>query len=189
MYKYDSLVTSEGGNTVTHLDSLLVNCDQNLMQCCWNSWNNGDGHDKYVPFQQKKFWFATGGAGFCLSRALVNKMKPYIRYCSCNYLRSVHDVIWLGVTAVRMEQIFWRDWLLTRQKEIISLLHFVSALFVFWSQLTNLFVRNFKQTSFFFLSVRHFGVFLATKAVFLAGIGIENGWCLSAGKLLRGLYR
>ena len=44
-------------------------------------------------FQQKKFWFATGGAGFCLSRALVNKMRPYIRYCSCNHLRSVHDVI------------------------------------------------------------------------------------------------
>lgn len=41
-------------------------------------------------FQQKKFWFATGGAGFCLSRALVNKMRPYVRYCSCNYLRSVH---------------------------------------------------------------------------------------------------
>lgn len=48
----------------------------------------------------------------------------------------------------------------------------------FWSQVTNLFVRNFKQTSIF-LSVRHFGVFLATKAVFLAGIGIENGWCLT----------
>ena len=79
-------------------------------------------------------------------------MRPYIRYCSCNHLRSVHDVIWLGVTAVRMEQIFWRDWLLTRQKEIISLLHFVSALFVFWSQLTNLFVRNFKQTPFFSVS-------------------------------------
>ena len=45
VYKYDSFVTSEGGNTVTRLESVLVNCDQNLMQCCWNLW---DGHYKYV---------------------------------------------------------------------------------------------------------------------------------------------
>eukprot|EP00088_Acartia_fossae_P003363 TRINITY_DN11416_c0_g1_i11.p1 TRINITY_DN11416_c0_g1~~TRINITY_DN11416_c0_g1_i11.p1 ORF type:complete len:328 (-),score=34.19 TRINITY_DN11416_c0_g1_i11:115-1098(-) len=25
-----------------------------------------------------RFWFATGGAGFCLSRALVDKMRPYL---------------------------------------------------------------------------------------------------------------
>lgn len=36
------------------------------------AWDRLDGN------KQKKFWFATGGAGFCLSRALVNKMRPYI---------------------------------------------------------------------------------------------------------------
>ena len=30
-------------------------------------------------FQRKKFWFATGGAGFCLSHALVARMSPHIR--------------------------------------------------------------------------------------------------------------
>ncbi|VDK43350.1 unnamed protein product [Anisakis simplex] len=30
-------------------------------------------HDKV------KFWFATGGAGFCLSRSLITKMGPYIK--------------------------------------------------------------------------------------------------------------
>lgn len=28
----------------------------------------------------KKFWFGTGGAGFCLSKPLVVKMMPYIQY-------------------------------------------------------------------------------------------------------------
>lgn len=26
-----------------------------------------------------KFWFATGGAGFCLSKSLATKMAPYVR--------------------------------------------------------------------------------------------------------------
>lgn len=26
------------------------------------------------------FWFATGGAGFCLSRRLAEKMAPWARY-------------------------------------------------------------------------------------------------------------
>lgn len=31
-----------------------------------------------VIFQQKiAFWFATGGAGFCISRSLALKMVPY----------------------------------------------------------------------------------------------------------------
>lgn len=42
-------------------------------------------------FQKTTFWFATGGAGFCLSRALVLKMAPisgydiivYINTCVC----------------------------------------------------------------------------------------------------------
>ena len=123
VYKYDSFVISEGGNTVTHLwhlwhlDSLLLTAIK--------TWCNAVEIIEMVVinmlpcyrlnffflfwFQQKKFWFATGGAGFCLSRALVNKMRPYIRYC-CNHLRSVYDVIWLGVTAVTMEQII-TEWL------------------------------------------------------------------------------
>jgi len=36
------------------------------------TWDRLDGNKK------KKFWFATGGAGFCLSRALVNRMDPHI---------------------------------------------------------------------------------------------------------------
>ena len=33
--------------------------------------------DLYCLFQHKlKFWFATGGAGFCLSRSLATKMLP-----------------------------------------------------------------------------------------------------------------
>lgn len=34
--------------------------------------------DRLDENKRKKFWFATGGAGFCLSRALVVKMSPYI---------------------------------------------------------------------------------------------------------------
>jgi len=30
----------------------------------------------YVFQQKVKFWFATGGAGFCISRALALKMTP-----------------------------------------------------------------------------------------------------------------
>ena len=30
------------------------------------------------------FWFATGGAGFCLSRSLVTKMTPYVRSVCCS---------------------------------------------------------------------------------------------------------
>lgn len=34
----------------------------------------------YLLLQQKiSFWFATGGAGFCLSRALASKMIPVAR--------------------------------------------------------------------------------------------------------------
>lgn len=34
-----------------------------------------------VPFQREvRFWFATGGAGFCLSRRLAEKMAPWARY-------------------------------------------------------------------------------------------------------------
>lgn len=29
--------------------------------------------------KQVRFWFATGGAGFCLSRGLALKMKPWAR--------------------------------------------------------------------------------------------------------------
>lgn len=34
--------------------------------------------DRKDENKEKKFWFATGGAGFCLSHALVNKMIPYV---------------------------------------------------------------------------------------------------------------
>jgi len=34
--------------------------------------------DRKDENKKKKFWFATGGAGFCLSHALVNKMIPYV---------------------------------------------------------------------------------------------------------------
>lgn len=34
--------------------------------------------DRLDENKKKKFWFATGGAGFCLSRALINKMIPYV---------------------------------------------------------------------------------------------------------------
>ena len=37
------------------------------------------------------FWFATGGAGFCLSRSLVMKMIPHIRYCLCLIYSSNHS--------------------------------------------------------------------------------------------------
>lgn len=36
-----------------------------------------------APFSQVttiKFWFATGGAGFCLSRGLALKMSPWARW-------------------------------------------------------------------------------------------------------------
>ncbi|KAL9956931.1 hypothetical protein ACROYT_G038493 [Oculina patagonica] len=36
------------------------------------TWDRLDGNKK------KKFWFATGGAGFCLSHALVTRMSPHI---------------------------------------------------------------------------------------------------------------
>lgn len=35
----------------------------------------------FQHWQRKiSFWFATGGAGFCLSRSLALKMKPLARY-------------------------------------------------------------------------------------------------------------
>lgn len=34
--------------------------------------------DRKDENKKKNFWFATGGAGFCLSHALVNKMIPYV---------------------------------------------------------------------------------------------------------------
>lgn len=36
------------------------------------AWDRLDGYNR------KKFWFATGGAGFCLSHALVARMSPHI---------------------------------------------------------------------------------------------------------------
>ena len=131
-------------------------------------------------FQQKKFWFATGGAGFCLSRALVNKMRPYVRYCSCIISEVFTSWCYLIGCDSSQNGANLLTWLATNETEgnCISPAFGFCILIFFWSQLTNLFVRNFKQTSFF-LSVRHFGVFVPTKAVFLAGIGIENGWCLT----------
>lgn len=43
-----------------------------------------------VPQREVRFWFATGGAGFCLSRRLAEKMVPWARYsdkaaCKCVY--------------------------------------------------------------------------------------------------------
>ena len=37
--------------------------------------------DSFSFFQSNtvKFWFATGGAGFCLSRGLALKMSPWAR--------------------------------------------------------------------------------------------------------------
>lgn len=33
----------------------------------------------FVPQVSVKFWFATGGAGFCISRGLALKMSPWAR--------------------------------------------------------------------------------------------------------------
>ena len=46
----------------------------------------------YYPQREVRFWFATGGAGFCLSRRLAEKMAPWARYlytdtpCTCMYV-------------------------------------------------------------------------------------------------------
>lgn len=45
-----------------------------------------------VSQREVRFWFATGGAGFCLSRRLAEKMAPWARYlytdtpCTCMYV-------------------------------------------------------------------------------------------------------
>ena len=36
------------------------------------------GRDRAYPGQSRAFWFAHGGAGFCISQRLVHKMKPHV---------------------------------------------------------------------------------------------------------------
>lgn len=43
-------------------------------------WSLGRGsHHAPVPQRPVHFWFATGGAGFCISRGLALKMSPWAR--------------------------------------------------------------------------------------------------------------
>lgn len=47
----------------------------------------------FILFQTPaKFWFATGGAGFCISRGLALKMSPWARYVRS--LISERTLIW-----------------------------------------------------------------------------------------------
>lgn len=39
----------------------------------------GPPHPLFFPQRPVHFWFATGGAGFCISRGLALKMRPWAR--------------------------------------------------------------------------------------------------------------
>ena len=54
-----------------------------------------------LDFQNERaaFWFATGGAGFCLSRHLVEKMKPIVasgRFMSVREQIRLPDDVTIG---------------------------------------------------------------------------------------------
>ena len=119
-------------------------------------------------FQQKKFWFATGGAGFCLSRALVNKMRPYIRYCY-NHLRSVHSMMlfdWVRHKGTNL--LTWQATSKTGWNYLSCILFpYFNYFFEFGLPIFSFVILSRKLL--FFLSMSHLSVFLATKAFFLAG--------------------
>ena len=45
--------------------------------------------------QEMSFWFATGGAGFCLSRSMVLKMKPFARFVHFLFELSLFNNIYV----------------------------------------------------------------------------------------------
>lgn len=66
--------------------NLISNRDLQIDEYCLWSTSTGVAHHTvtHAAFmfciqRQVSFWFATGGAGFCLSQGLALKMKPWAR--------------------------------------------------------------------------------------------------------------
>lgn len=58
------------------------------------------GDNKMKPVN---FWFATGGAGFCISRGLALKMMPWARWVSdLAPYKSVPDFLFLRLFKIRL---------------------------------------------------------------------------------------
>ncbi len=89
-----------------------------------------------VLFQRDvHFWFATGGAGFCLSRKLAEKMAPWARW---GLIQCVFDWFWghfmhmlvLVPWSQKVPQLFLQD----SNKSKLRVYVLIACLYFQWSQ-------------------------------------------------------